>query len=120
MGKPVFGKSRPPCPPYCIAQALNPQPISSMWWTSRMDTNQLRFIRAMKPLRWFKLARVIKLNKAGAAVDFIVDYFSIAPSYHRLLSLCGGMFGAIHLAACASWLVKVSLASPCIVPRSCP
>ena len=83
-----------------------------------MDTNQLRFIRAMKPLRWFKLARVIKLNKAGAAVDFTVDYFSIAPSFHRLLSLCGGMFGPIHLAACVSWLVKVSLASPCIVLRS--
>ena len=30
-----------------------------------IDSTQLRFIRAMKPLRWFKLARIIKLNQSA-------------------------------------------------------
>jgi hypothetical protein len=72
-----------------------------------VGSTQLRFIRILKPLRWFKLARVIKINKASAAIDFIVDYFSISPSVHKTLTLCAGILGSIHLAACFAWLTKV-------------
>ena len=31
----------------------------------RVDSGQLRMIRVIKPLRWFKLARIVKLAKVG-------------------------------------------------------
>jgi hypothetical protein len=34
-----------------------------------IDPGQLRFIRAIKPLRWFKLARIIKLNNSGNLIQ---------------------------------------------------
>ena len=73
-----------------------------------VDPTQLRFIRAMKPLRWFKLARIIKLNKAGTVLEFLFDYFSVAPGYTRMLSLSVSIFGSLHLCACAAWLTKVA------------
>lgn len=78
---------------------------------SGLDPTQLRFIRFMKPLRWFKLARIIKLNKAGTVLEFLFDYFSIAPGYTRMLSLSVSIFGSLHLSACAAWLTKV-ISSP--------
>ena len=44
------------------------------------------------------------IYKASAAIDFTVDYFSISPSVHKTLTLCAGILGSIHLAACFAWL----------------
>ena len=36
-----------------------------------IDAEQLRFIRVMKPLRWFKLVRVVKLNQSANVVSVV-------------------------------------------------
>ena len=38
-----------------------------------------RIIRVLKPLRWFKLARLVKLGKADQIMDSFTDYFTISP-----------------------------------------
>ena len=40
-------------------------------------------MRALKPLRWFKLARVMKLFKFNEILSFAFDYLMLAPSHQR-------------------------------------
>ena len=72
-----------------------------------IESTQLRFIRAMKPLRWFKLARVIKLNQTSQTTTFVSDYIGLDPRHQRLLLLTLRVAGLIHLGGCLIWLVKV-------------
>lgn len=46
---------------------------------SAVDSQQLRFIRAMKPLRWFKLARVMKLKSSTMMIAHLCDRIAINP-----------------------------------------
>ena len=61
----------------------------------------------MKPLRWFKLARVIKLNQTSQTTTFVSDYIGLDPRHQRLLLLTLRVAGLIHLGGCLVWLVKV-------------
>jgi hypothetical protein len=73
-----------------------------------VDGTQLRFIRILKPLRWLKLARIVKLNRIGDAVKFAGDYFGFEPKYQRMMLLAARVVGLIHLGGCVVWLVKVT------------
>ena len=75
-------------------------------------SQQLRFVRALKPLRWFKLARVMKLNKGGAVLAVIFDHFMLSPKVQRKFMVLFSIVGSIHLGACASFLVKVVFSTP--------
>jgi len=56
-----------------------------------MDSGELRFIRAIKPLRWFKIARIMKLGKFGGIIDTINDnlscYAVISPHFSKTLQV---------------------------------
>ena len=88
----------------CEAAAASGQGANA---DSAIDPTQLRFIRAMKPLRWFKLARIIKLNSSGNQLAFALDYIGMEPRDQRLAQLAARIIGLIHLGACAVWLIKV-------------
>ena len=79
-----------------------------------IDPQQLRFVRALKPLRWFKLARVLKLRSQGHKNAFILcaDILQIAPRQQRILGGVARVMFSIHIAACVSWLVKVLTSEP--------
>jgi len=72
-----------------------------------VDSGQLRFIRAIKPLRWFKLARIMKLGKSAAIANFFMDYFNISPRAGRGVKVVLSLLAFIHIAGCMMWLIKV-------------
>jgi len=74
-------------------------------------SQELRFVRALKPLRWFKLARVMKLNKSGDVLAIISDYLMLSPKRQRSITVLLSIFGAIHLGACGAFLIKVLFAA---------
>ena len=67
----------------------------------------LRFIRAIKPLRWLKIARVMKVGKAGPIANLLMDHFRIAPMTGKTFKVALMLVMTIHLTACAWWLWKV-------------
>ena len=73
-------------------------------------SQELRFVRALKPLRWFKLARVMKLNKSGNVLAVISDSLMLSPKSQRSISVLMSIFGAVHLGACGAFLMKVLFA----------
>ena len=79
---------------------------------SGIDASQLRFIRAIKPLRWFKLARIFKLQQASTVMSMVCDFFGFEPRHQRLAMLGLRVLGLIHLGGCSVWLVKVITTSP--------
>ena len=52
-----------------------------------------RVIRALKPLRWFKLARLVKLGKADQIMDAFTDYFTISPRASKTVKVRRGERG---------------------------
>lgn len=74
---------------------------------SGIDDLSLRFIRAMKPLRYVKLARIMKLNKIGNLITTASDYCGLEPRHQRLMMLGMRIVGLIHMGGCAVWLVKI-------------
>jgi hypothetical protein len=75
-----------------------------------MDSGELRFIRAIKPLRWFKIARIMKLGKFGGIIDTINDnlscYAVISPHFSKTLQVMISLTLVIHLLACFWFLWK--------------
>ena len=69
---------------------------------------QLRIIRVMKPLRWFKLARIMKLNRMGHVITRLADQYGLEPKHQRLMMLAFRILGLIHIGGCIVWLVKVT------------
>ncbi len=71
-----------------------------------VDSGQLKFIRAIKPLRWLKIARILKLCKASGKLNAAMDALSITPQFistsrtYLLLAL------TLHLLACFWFLWK--------------
>ena len=43
--------------------------------------------------RWFKLARVMKLNKFGAVLAFCFDFFMVSPKQQRKFAVGLGVLG---------------------------
>ena len=75
-----------------------------------MDSGELRFIRAIKPLRWFKIARIMKLGKFGGIIDTINDnlscYAVVSPHFGKTLQVMISLTLVIHLLACFWFLWK--------------
>jgi len=74
---------------------------------SAVDGGQLRIIRALKPLRWFKLARIVKLGKADQILDAVTDYWMISPRLTKTAKVLGTLLLVVHIFSCAWWLWKV-------------
>ena len=68
---------------------------------------QLRMIRVVKPLRWFKLARIVKLAKGGFVMNLLMDYFNISPKASQTVKVLVMLIMTIHIIACTWWLWKV-------------
>jgi len=62
---------------------------------------------AIKPLRWFKIARIMKLGKAGPIIDLIMDYWSISPIGGKTIMVMVTLIITIHIVSCIWWLWKV-------------
>ena len=68
---------------------------------------QLRFIRAIKPLRWFKIARILKLGKAGPIIVLFMDTWDISPKQGQSVKVAILLVLYIHITASLWWLFKV-------------
>jgi hypothetical protein len=71
---------------------------------------QLRFVRILKPLRWLKLSRIIKLNGFGNILASVCDMLDVQPRYQRLFLL------AVHIIGNDSALLQKK--SSCTVSHS--
>ena len=74
---------------------------------AQVDSGQLRFIRAIKPLRWFKIARIMKLGKAGPIINLLMDYWNISPKQGKTFKVMVMLVMTIHILGCMWWLWKV-------------
>ena len=72
-----------------------------------VDSGTLRMIRCIKPLRWFKILRVMKLGKAAVLVNLIMDHFNISPKQGKTFRAGLMLVITIHVLSCAFWLWKV-------------
>ena len=72
-----------------------------------LDSTNLRFIRAIKPLRWFKIARIIKLAKGGGIMNHIMDWWNISPKQVKTVQVMGLLMLSIHIISNFWWLWKV-------------
>ena len=61
----------------------------------------------LQPLRYLKLARILKLSHFASTVSSVCDWVGLEPRMARLLMLALNILGLIHLGGCATWLVKV-------------
>ena len=64
-------------------------------------------IRVIKPLRWFKLARIVKLAKVGVITNLVEDTFSISPRTSKTIKVLLTLTMVLHLLTCIWWLWKV-------------
>ena len=67
----------------------------------------LRLIRAIKPLRWFKIARIMKLGKAQGIVHLLLDHWNISPKNGKEFMVMLKLTMIIHIISCMWWLWKV-------------
>lgn len=68
-------------------------------------------IRAIKPLRWFKIARIMKLGKAGPIIHLLMDYWNITPKQGKWAKAAFMLVLSVHILACLWWLSKVAFLS---------
>jgi len=73
---------------------------------------RLRMIRAIKPLRWFKIARIMKLGKAGPIIVLLMDSYNITPTQGLSAKVGFTLVISIHLLASLWWLSKVAFLTP--------
>jgi hypothetical protein len=57
------------------------------------ESVELRFIRTIKPLRWFKLARIIKLQRVTTLISHTCDNLGIEPRHQRQAMLALWILG---------------------------
>jgi hyperpolarization activated cyclic nucleotide-gated potassium channel 2 len=76
------------------------------------NSGELKIIRAIKPLRWFKIVRLMKLGKFGQTLDLIMDSLGITPNLGNVLKSYSTFVLMIHLLACIWWLWKVLSQTP--------
>jgi hypothetical protein len=72
-----------------------------------INSANFRFVRIMKPLRWFKLARILKLHQSSDLFPTFCDCIGFEPRHQRLSLLFFQIFGLVHLGGCLVWFVKV-------------
>ena len=61
-------------------------------------------IRAIKPLRWLKIARIMKLGKAGPIINILKDYWNISPKQGKTVKVLVVLVLCIHIVSCIWWL----------------
>ena len=72
------------------------------------SSNGMRLMRTLKPLRWLKLARILKLTKGGNnIIDTGMDYFNISPKQSKTANILVTLLFSIHAVACMFWLWKI-------------
>ena len=64
-------------------------------------------VRALKPLRFIKIIRIMKVGKAGPLIAHLMDYWNISPKQGKTWRLMVVLVMSIHMVACAWWLWKV-------------
>jgi hypothetical protein len=74
---------------------------------SSSSGSQLRFIRSIKPLRWFKLGKVFRIAKFGHVLTLILDSCNISPRQGKTCKVLTALLLIIHMKACVFWLWKV-------------
>ncbi len=67
----------------------------------------LRLIRAIKPLRWFKIARIMKMGKITRIVTLLFDHWNISPKNGKEFLVMLKLTLIIHIISCIWWLWKV-------------
>jgi hypothetical protein len=72
-----------------------------------VDGASLRLIRAIKPLRWFKIIRVMKLSKVAPLLTMLMDHWGISPKSIGTIAVMAKLTMIIHLVSCMWWLWKV-------------
>ena len=77
-----------------------------------VDSTSLRMIRSIKPLRWFKIACVFKLGKAGPLVHQVMDHYNISPKQGKTFKVALMLIVIIHMISCLFWLWKVLAMCP--------
>jgi len=75
------------------------------------DGTAFRFIRSLKPLRWFKIARIMKLGKGSMIASYLMDYFRISPRMGKTSTVILTLIAILHVTACLVWLFKVLTSS---------
>jgi len=72
-----------------------------------VESEQLRFARAIKPLRYVKIAKILRLGKGGGLVASLMDHWSISPKMSKTVQVLVTLLMSIHIIACSFWLWKV-------------
>jgi len=80
---------------------------ASLQEDSSIGGTQLRFVRAIKPLRWFKIVRVLKLGRVSSTIVFFMDCFEISPKQGQSAKAVVVFVFFIHMLASLWWLLKV-------------
>ena len=69
--------------------------------------SQLRIIRVIKPMRWFKIMRLAKLGKGESLITVVMDYWNISPKQGKAMKILLQLMLVIHIISCLLWLWKV-------------
>lgn len=72
-----------------------------------VESEQLRFARVIKPLRYVKIAKILRLGKGGGIVASLMDHWSISPKMSKTVQVLVTLLMSIHIIACSFWLWKV-------------
>jgi len=71
-----------------------------------VDSGQLKFTRAIKPLRWLKIARILKLCKASRKFNAAMDTLGLTPQFTSTVHTFLLLALTLHLLACFWFLWK--------------
>ena len=77
-----------------------------------LAAGEMRFVRVIKPLRWFKIARILKLAKGRDVVTSFMDHFAISPNQSKTLQVLVSLWLVLHLMACLWIFFKFVACSP--------
>ena len=72
-----------------------------------VESTELRFARAIKPLRYVKIMRILRLGKGGGLVASLMDHWNISPKMGKTVQVLVSLLMWIHMISCAWWLWKV-------------
>ena len=56
-------------------------------------------VRALKPLRFIKIIRIMKVGKAGPLIAHLMDYWNISPKQGKTWRLMVVLVMSIHMVA---------------------
>ena len=70
------------------------------------DSGPVRFVRSIKPLRWFKVAKILKLKRFSAIIDSISDNAALSPFVTDQVQGVIYLALTLHIFACMWFLWK--------------